>query len=109
MGPGEPGGIRTHDPGIGGTYLLPHTFGPVIVTATFGIPRAIFVGAALSFIGLGIPPPNPSWGTLLSEGFKYISAAPHLVITSALAIAITMMSFTFIGDGLRDAFDPRAR
>lgn len=90
-------------------HLLPNTFGPVIVTTTFGIPRAIFVEAALSFIGLGIPPPNPSWGTLVNDGFRFISAAPHLVLTSALAIAITMMSFTFIGDGLRDAFDPRAR
>jgi len=91
------------------THLLPNTFGPVIVTATFGIPRAIFAESALSFIGLGIPPPNPSWGTLANDGFRFISAAPHLVLTSALAIAVTMMSFTFIGDGLRDAFDPRAR
>lgn len=91
------------------THLLPNTFGPVIVTATFGIPRAIFAESALSFIGLGIPPPNPSWGTLANDGFSSISAAPHLVLTSALAIAVTMMSFTFIGDGLRDAFDPQAR
>jgi oligopeptide transport system permease protein len=90
-------------------HLLPHTFGIVIVTATFMIPRAIFVEAALSFIGMGIPPPNPSWGTLVNDGFKFIVAAPHLVISSTLAIAITMMSFTFIGDGLRDAFDPRGR
>lgn len=90
-------------------HLLPNTFGPLIVIAVFGIPRAIFVEAALSFIGLGIPPPNPSWGTLVNDGFRFVSAAPHLVLTSALAIAITMMSFTFIGDGLRDAFDPRAR
>jgi oligopeptide transport system permease protein len=91
------------------THLLPNTFGPVIVVAVFGIPQAIFVEAALSFIGLGIPPPNPSWGTLVNDGFRFISAAPHLVLSSALAIAITMMSFTFIGDGLRDAFDPRSR
>ena len=91
------------------THLLPNTFGPVIVIAVFGIPQAIFVEAALSFIGLGIPPPNPSWGTLVNDGRSSISVAPHLVLTSTLAIAITMMSFTFIGDGLRDAFDPRAR
>jgi len=91
------------------THLLPNTLGPVIVAATFGIPRAIFAEAALSFIGLGIPPPSPSWGTLVNDGFRFISAAPHLVLTSTLVIAITMMSFTFIGDGLRDAFDPRAR
>jgi oligopeptide transport system permease protein len=91
------------------THLLPNTLGPVIVTITFGIPRAIFAEAALSFIGLGIPPPSPSWGTLVNDGFRFISAAPHLVVTSTLAIAVTMMSFTFIGDGLRDAFDPWAR
>jgi oligopeptide transport system permease protein len=91
------------------THLLPNTLGPVIVTITFGIPRAIFAEAALSFIGLGIPPPTPSWGTLVNDGFRFISAAPHLVVTSALAIAVTMMSFTFIGDGLRDAFDPRTQ
>jgi oligopeptide transport system permease protein len=91
------------------THLLPNTLGPVIVAATFGIPRAIFAEAALSFIGLGIPPPSPSWGTLVNDGFRFISVAPHLVLTSTLVIAITMMSFTFIGDGLRDAFDPRAR
>lgn len=91
------------------THLLPNTLGPVIVAATCGIPRAIFAEAALSFIGLGIPPPSPSWGTLVNDGFRFISAAPHLVLTSTLVIAITMMSFTFIGDGLRDAFDPRAR
>jgi oligopeptide transport system permease protein len=90
------------------THLLPNTFGPVIVVAVFGIPRAIFVEAALAFIGLGIPPPHPSWGTLVNDGFRFVTAAPHLVLSSTLAIAITMMSFTFIGDGLRDAFDPRA-
>jgi oligopeptide transport system permease protein len=90
-------------------HLLPNTFAPVIVAVTFGIPRAIFAEAALSFIGLGIPPPNPTWGTLINDGFSFISTAPHLVLTSTLAIAITMMSFTFVGDGLRDALDPRAQ
>ncbi len=89
-------------------HLLPNLLGPVIVTATFGIPAAIFAEAALAFIGLGLPPPTPSWGRLVTDSFSAMFAAPHLVVTSCLAVALTMMSFTFIGDGLRDALDPRA-
>ena len=89
-------------------HLLPNVLGPVIVTATFGIPAAIFAEAALAFIGLGLPPPTPSWGRLVTDSFSTIFAAPHLAVTSCLAVAITMMSFTFIGDALRDALDPRA-
>ena len=62
----------------------------------------------MAFIGLGLPPPTPSWGRLVSDGFSAIRTAPHLVLFSSLAIAIAMMAFTFIGDGLRDALDPRA-
>ena len=91
------------------THLLPNTLGPVIVAAVFGIPFAIFAEAALAFIGLGLQPPTPSWGRLVTDGFSAIRSSPHLVLFSTLAIAITMMSFTFIGDGLRDALDPRSR
>ena len=87
-------------------HLLPNVMGPVIVTATFGIPAAIFAEAALAFIGLGLPPPTPTWGRLVTDSFNAMFAAPHLAVTSCLAVAITMMSFTFIGDGLRDALDP---
>lgn len=89
-------------------HMLPNVLGPVIVTATFGIPAAIFAEAALAFIGLGLPPPTPTWGRLVTDSFNAMFAAPHLVVTSCLAIAITMMAFTFIGDGLRDALDPRS-
>ena len=89
-------------------HLLPNVLGPVIVTATFGIPAAIFAEAALAFIGLGLPPPTPSWGRLVTDSFSAMFVAPHLAITSSLAIALTLMSFTFIGDGLRDALDPRS-
>lgn len=92
---------------IGWHDLLPNLLGPVIVTATFGIPTAIFAEAALSFIGLGLQ--APSWGRLVSDSFDTIFVAPHLVVTSCLAVALTMMSFTFLGDGLRDALDPRSR
>jgi oligopeptide transport system permease protein len=88
-------------------HLLPNAIGPVIVAVTFGIPRAIFVEAALSYIGIGVKPPTPSWGTMIQDGYAVIFASPHLVVAPALAIAVTMLAFTFLGDGLRDALDPR--
>ncbi len=90
-------------------HLLPNSLGPVIVTITFSIPRAIFTEAALSYIGIGVQPPTPSWGTMISDGNSVIFAAPHLVLFPAIAIGILMLSFTFLGDGLRDALDPRLR
>jgi len=88
-------------------HLLPNAIGPIIVAVTFGIPRAIFIEAALSYIGIGVKPPTPSWGTMIQDGYAVIFAAPHLVVAPALAIALTMLAFTFLGDGLRDALDPR--
>jgi oligopeptide transport system permease protein len=88
-------------------HLLPNALGPVIVAAAFGVPRAIFAEAALSFIGIGVSPPTPSWGAMVQDGYQAIFAFPHLVIFPALAIALVMMAFTFLGDGLRDALDPR--
>jgi oligopeptide transport system permease protein len=90
-------------------HLLPNTLGPIIVSLTFGIPRAIFLEATLSYLGVGIPPPTPSWGIMISDGNQAIFAYPHEVLVPALALAITMLSFSFIGDGLRDAIDPRMR
>ncbi len=90
-------------------HLLPNTLGPIIVSLTFGIPRAIFLEATLSYLGVGIPPPTPSWGIMISDGNQAIFAYPHQVLVPALALAITMLSFSFIGDGLRDAIDPRMR
>ncbi len=89
-------------------HMLPNTLGPVIVVAAFGIPSAIFAEAVLSFIGLGLQPPTPSWGTLILDGYRAIHNEPALAFFPALTIALLMMSFTFIGDGLRDALDPRA-
>jgi len=90
-------------------HLMPNSLGPVIVALTFGIPQAIFLEATLSFLGAGLPPPTPSWGVMVHDGYDAITAAPGLVLFPAIAIAITMLSFTFIGDGLRDALDPRMR
>ena len=90
-------------------HLVPNALGPVLVTLTFGIPAAIFLEAALSYIGVGIQPPTPSWGVMIQDGYQSIYASPWQVAFPGIAIAITMLSFTFIGDGLRDALDPRMR
>jgi oligopeptide transport system permease protein len=91
------------------THMLPNTLGPVIVAVTFGIPTAIFAEAALSFLGLGIPAPSASLGTLVADGNRFLQVNRWNVIFPASAIAVLMLSFTFIGDGLRDALDPRTR
>ncbi len=90
-------------------HLFPNALGPIIVAVTLGIPRAIITESALSFIGIGLTPPSASWGTLIQDGYSQIFAVAHPVLFPALAIAITMLSFTFLGDGLRDALDPRMR
>ncbi|HEV2474961.1 MAG TPA: ABC transporter permease [Candidatus Dormibacteraeota bacterium] len=90
-------------------HLVPNSLGPVIVTLTFGIPAAIFTEAALSFLGIGIRPPEPSWGVMIEDGYGAIFADQWLVLFPAIAVALTMLSFTFIGDGLRDALDPRMK
>ena len=89
-------------------HLLPNISGPLIVLIAFGIPRAIFIEASLSFIGIGVNPGTPSWGSMVQEGYAAIFAFPHLVIFPSLAIALLMLAFTFLGDGLRDALDPRS-
>jgi len=88
-------------------HLLPNAAGPIIVRVTYGIPQAIFTEAVLSFIGLGIRPPDASWGTMIERGNQAIFSAPHMVIFPAIAIALTMLAFNFLGDGLRDALDPQ--
>jgi oligopeptide transport system permease protein len=94
-------------PRIIGQHLLPNAAGPIIVRVTYGIPQAIFTEAVLSFIGLGIRPPDASWGTMIERGNQAIFSAPHMVIFPAITIAITMLAFNFLGDGLRDALDPQ--
>jgi ABC-type dipeptide/oligopeptide/nickel transport system permease subunit len=89
-----------------GTHLFPNALAPIIVAATFGIPRAIITEAGLSFIGLGIQPPMPSWGSMIAEGVLSIQSQPYLVAGPAIAMATTLLAFNFVGDGLRDALDP---
>jgi len=90
-------------------HILPNLIGPCIVAVTLRIPRYITFEAFLSFIGLGVNPPTPSWGMMISEGYKAIRSNPHLALYPGLALAITMLAFNFLGDGLRDALDPRMK
>ncbi|MFB3052397.1 MAG: ABC transporter permease [Dehalococcoidia bacterium] len=90
------------------THLLPNSLGPVIVALSFAVPQAIFAEASLSYIGIGIAPPQATWGGMVQAGYSAIYSVPMLVVYPAVAIALTVMAFTFIGDGLRDALDPRA-
>jgi oligopeptide transport system permease protein len=87
--------------------ILPNISGLIIVTLTFRIPVAILSESTLSFIGLGIAPPFSSWGTLANEGWKSIKFYPHLILFPSLAIFLTILSFNFLGDRLRDDLDPR--
>ena len=92
-----------------GRNLLPNALSPLIVAVTFGIPNAIFTEAALSFIGVGISPPIPSWGQMVGEYQQYLRGYWYLATFPAVAIALTMLAFSFLGDGLRDALDPRMK
>ncbi len=90
-------------------HLLPNILGPAIVYETLAIPGYIFLEAFLSFIGLGINPPRPSWGNMISENYQGLRSAPWTVLVPSIALTITVLAFNFLGDGLRDAFDPRLR
>lgn len=88
-------------------HLLPNLMGPLVVVVAFGLPRAVFIEASLSFIGVGADPGTPSWGSMVQEGYGAVFSFPHLVVFPSAAIALLMLAFTFLGDGLRDALDPR--
>ena len=90
-------------------HIFPNIVGPLIVAETLAIPGYIATEAFLSFIGLGVNPPTPSWGSMISDGSTAIRTYPNQAIFPALALAITMFAFNFLGDGLRDALDPRLR
>jgi oligopeptide transport system permease protein len=90
-------------------HLLPNIVGPLVVAETLAIPTYIATEAFLSFIGLGVNPPTPSWGSMIADGSKAIRTYPNQALFPAMALAITMFAFNFLGDGLRDALDPRMR
>ncbi len=90
-------------------HILPNCLGPLIVQATLQIATAILWAAALGFLGLGAQPPTPEWGTMLSRGRDFMRVAPHLTTFPGLAIVLTILGFNLLGDGLRDALDPRLK
>ena len=89
--------------------ILPNAFAPLMVTVTIGLGAIILAEAGLSFIGIGITPPTPAWGGMVNDGYKYLLSNPALAIAPGIAIMIAVFGFNMIGDGLRDALDPRLR
>jgi ABC-type dipeptide/oligopeptide/nickel transport system permease subunit len=90
-------------------HIFPNAFAPIIVYATMNVGTAIIVEAALSFLGVGVQPPTPAWGKMLAESLDYIDTAPWMMVFPGFAILITVLGFVLLGDGLRDAFDPRLK
>ena len=90
-------------------HLIPNALGPIIVSMTMMIPSAVFTEAFLSFIGIGVSAPQASWGTLANEALGGITKYTYQLVYPSIAIAVTMLGFNFLGDGLRDALDPRLR
>lgn len=88
-------------------HLLPNAMAPVLVSVTFGIAAAILVEAALSWLGFGVQPPNPSWGTILRSGYENLFTAPHMIPPACIAIFLAVLAFNLVGDALRDVIDPR--
>jgi peptide/nickel transport system permease protein len=90
-------------------HILPNMIQPVIVQGAIGMAGAVLAEATMSFLGLGVPPPTASWGTMLNDGRAHLFDAPHLVLFPAAAVMLAVLSFNFIGDALRDYLDPRSR
>jgi peptide/nickel transport system permease protein len=101
--------IGATDGGIMARHILPNLLAPVMVIWTLELARVILMESALSFLGLGVPPPTPTWGRMLAEGRNYLTVAPWITIFPGLAISITVLGVNFLGDGLRDLLDPRLR
>lgn len=99
--------LGMRDLAIAFKHVLPNCLSPIIVHITFGVPAAIMAEAGLSYIGIGINPPTPSWGLMINEGFSAIRSFPHLIAVPAAAIAITMLGFVLLGNGLQDTLDVR--
>jgi peptide/nickel transport system permease protein len=90
-------------------HILPNIMQPVIVQAAIGMAGAVLAEGTMSFLGLGVPPPTASWGSMLNDGRGHLFDAPHLVLFPAVAVMLAVLAFNFIGDGLRDYLDPRSR
>jgi peptide/nickel transport system permease protein len=92
-----------------GIHILPNIIGPLLILASMDIPVVITIEAGLSFLGVGVPPPAPSWGSILNAGFSYIRNTPWPVIAGGIPLILTTLAFTFLGEALRDVFDPKLR
>ena len=90
-------------------HILPNVIGPLLILASMEIPVVITIEAGLSFLGLGVRPPTPSWGNILNDGYAFIRNTPWLVIAAGIPLVLTTLGFTFLGETLRDVFDPRLR
>jgi peptide/nickel transport system permease protein len=90
-------------------HILPNVIGPLLILASMEIPVVITIEAGLSFLGLGVRPPTPSWGNILNDGYAFIRNTPWLVIAGGIPVVLTTLGFTFLGETLRDVFDPRLR
>jgi peptide/nickel transport system permease protein len=99
--------IGANDSHIIRRYLIPNVLGPIIVSISFGMPGAIGIESGLAMLGMGVRPPMPSWGNLMGAGMGMVMGYPHLLFWPALTFALTLLSFTFLGDGLQDALNPR--
>jgi peptide/nickel transport system permease protein len=91
------------------SHILPNSLSPIIVQMTLGVGGAILFAAALGFLGLGVQPPTPEWGAMISDGIPFLRQSPHLVFFPGMAIMLTVLGFNLLGDGLRDALDPQLR
>jgi peptide/nickel transport system permease protein len=100
-------GAKSHR--IVALHILPNIITPLIVITTVSLARAVLADASLSFLGLGAQPPEPSWGAMASTGRQYLRTNPHIVLVPSVAIMFAVLAFNLIGDGLRDALDPRLR
>ncbi|HET6220908.1 MAG TPA: ABC transporter permease subunit, partial [Dongiaceae bacterium] len=90
-------------------HILPNIIGPLLIIGSMDIPSVITLEAGLSFLGLGIPPPAPSWGRILQEGYTSIRDAPWIVVGGGIPLILTTLGFTFLGEALRDMLDPKLR
>jgi oligopeptide transport system permease protein len=101
--------VGASDAAIIARHLLPNSLGPIVVYVTLNMPNLIMFEATLSFIGLGVPPPFPSWGQMINEGWRAMRTDAHLILFPAVTLSLVMLAFNFLGDGLRDAMDPQMR
>lgn len=92
-----------------GLHILPNIIGPLLIIASMDIPVVVTIEAGLSFLGLGVRPPTPSWGSILNDGYSFIRNTPWLVISGGIPLILTTLGFTFLGESLRDIFDPKLR